>query len=333
MALPLAVSLVVASCDFLTAGTVPGNGEDPDAPVAPSEPETPSTGVVRPQAQPEASSNGAAGGGSVVVGGGTYSAGGSVEPADASGMTALLVIGNADFDYREYSEAREQLERKGHDVKVAAAQQSIATPKPGTAAAGGGTIMPDVTLANADPAAFDALLILGGWGASSYLYGFDGAMTNASYAPSSEAAARFNEIVATFLAQDKYVAAIGYGVAVLAWTRIDELSPLSGKAVVASEQGTPACVVEGRAYEDDELPVRHHLERNGATMSEAGAIGNPATDADDVATDGRIVTAQNAGAAAELGRTLGTLMREWLESHPRPAADQAAAALSSPETP
>jgi putative intracellular protease/amidase len=67
-------------------------------------------------------------------------------------------------------------------------------------------------------------------------------------------------------------------------------------------------------------------------MSEAAAVGNPATDADDVATDGRIVTAQNAGAAAELGRTLGTLMREWLESHPRPVADDAAASLSSPET-
>lgn len=333
MALPLAVSLAVASCDFLTSGTVPGNGEDPDAPVTPPEPETPSTGVVRPQAQPETNASGVAGSGSMVVAGGTYSEGGSVEPAEASGMTALLVIGNADFDFREYSEAREQLERTGHDVKVAAAQQSISTPKPGTAKAGGGTVMPDVALANADPALFDALLIVGGWGASSYLYAFDGAMTNASYAPLPEAAARFNEIVATFLAQDKYVAAIGYGVAALAWARVDEMSPLSGRTVVASEKGTPACVVDGRAYEDDELPVRHHLERNGATMSEAGAVGNPATDADDVATDGRIVTAQNAEAAAELGRTLGTLMREWLESHPRPAADDAAASLSSPENP
>ncbi len=76
-----------------------------------------------------------------------------------------------------------------------------------------------------------------------------------------------------FLAEGKYVAGLCNAVSVLAWARVDGKSPLQGKRVCAPTREAAAGIYNGRQAQPS---CRWHPEANGAILSPAGAIGDPA---------------------------------------------------------
>lgn len=295
--------LAMPGCDFLTAGTVPGNGEDPDAPPQPVEPESPATGVVRPQAQP-AQNITSIHPDSISIAGGVYYPGGSVETVVKTGIKVLVVIAQTDFHYGEYVAVRDGLQEKGHTVVVAAPRRQIALPQPGTATLASGSVMPDRALNQVEPDDYGAMVLVGGWGAVSFFSAFEGDFPR--YARDVDAANFVADLVQAFIVDDKPIAAIGFGQGVLAWLRLDEMSPLQGKNVAGSQLNGPECLIAGQSYADGKLPLRYHLDTNSALVQESKTLGNPASDADDIVIDGWLLTAAGVGSAQRLGRDLGT---------------------------
>ncbi len=245
--------------------------------------------------------------------------------ADSSSQPAplpvLLVIANQDFYYREYSETRRSLELSGLTVKVAAATTSRCLPTGGSGQPIGldGSVVPNLPVAKVDASDYSAIVFVGGWGSSMYQYAysdpnFDGRI-DSYYANSiyngngGEAKAAANELINDFVAQDKYVAGLCHGVTVLAWARVDGASPLQGKKVCATPGGSPATVYLSKSFANNELGVHEQVVANGAFSSPySGLIGNPATTADDVVVDGKIITGENYTSAPYLGRVLATLI-------------------------
>ncbi len=224
------------------------------------------------------------------------------------GKRVLIVIANQDFFYREYAEPREELERAGVPVTVAAGRKAACRPHSGTGeGADGGMVQPDLALSEVRAADFDAILFSGGWGSSAYQFAFPGRYSNQVYNGDPAVKAEVNRIINEFLTADKYVCALCNAVSVLAWARVNGKSPLEGKRVCAPVREAAVGIYDGRQAQPS---CRWHPERNGAILSPPGAIGDPRTNTDDVLVDGRIITGEDDTSAREMGRTIVRVLSE-----------------------
>lgn len=311
IAMCLFVSLT--ACRFLTAGGT--QSDEDEATARASDLPVNLTGTVKQQAQPASELPSYASGGQTAIAGGVYMAAGNIEPPQDSGSRVLVVIANKDFDFREYAAIRKTLERNGHSVVVAAERKLISTPEAGSAPVASGMVMPDLAWSNVDSNAYDALILVGGRGAYRYLQGFPGVFTDPKAKVQVDAAARLNLLISSMIAQDKHIAALGTAIAILAWARHDDSSPIASRQVAGADVGLPACTLDGRSYTDGQVSLRYQLERNGAIVADPGLIGNPSTSADDVVADGRFLTGAGAEAATEFAQILGTLLDDWRDNH------------------
>ena len=242
----------------------------------------------------------------------------------ATPKPVLMVLANQDFYYREYADTRRSLEASRLVVKVAAATTARCIPTPGTGQPAGldGGVVPDLPLAKASASDYSAIVFVGGWGSSMYQYAYndpnlDGTIDsyyvnpfyngddNLTDGKPGEAKAEVNRLINDFVDQDKYVTAICHGVSVLAWARVDGASPIRGKKVAATVNGSPATEYLGSSYADNELSVHEQIVANGGfTNPYSGQYGDPTTVADDVIVDGRIITAENYDSALLFGRVM-----------------------------
>lgn len=87
---------------------------------------------------------------------------------------------------------------------------------------------------------FDAILFIGGWSASACQYAFPGTYVNALYDGHAETKAIVNRLIKEFSAQNKYLTAIRPGVSVLAWARVNGVSPLAGHHATGGPYGPSA---------------------------------------------------------------------------------------------
>lgn len=221
--------------------------------------------------------------------------------SSAAGKRVLIVIANHHFFYREYGDPRQELERAGVKVTVAAGRVAPCRPHEGSGqGADGGVVTPDIAMANVKADDYDAILFSGGWGASMYQFAFNGRYNDASYNGDRATKTQVNRVINDFVAQDKYVAALCNGTSVLAWARVNGKSPLAGKRVCAPQREAPPGIYEGRPAQPS---CRWHAEKNGAVMSPPGSIGRPGA-ADDVSVDGKILTGEDDISAREMGRKL-----------------------------
>ena len=86
---------------------------------------------------------------------------------------------------------------------------------------------------------------------------------------------------------------------------VDGVSPLDGKHVSVPYIGSPAVVYNGIFYNYYQLGQYEQVADNGGIANTViGQYGNPATVADSVVVDGRIITAENYAAAAWFGTML-----------------------------
>lgn len=225
-----------------------------------------------------------------------------------TGKRVLLVIANQDFFYREYAEPREELERAGIQVTVAAGRKVPCRPHDGSGqGADGGIVTPDIPLSEAKAEDYDAILFSGGWGSSMYQFAFRGRYNNAVYNGDPQTKATVNRLINDFLAADKYTCALCNAVSVLAWARVDGQSPLRGKRVCAPTREAAAGNYNGRQMQPS---CRWHPEANGALLSPAGSVGDPTTNRDDVLVDGLIITGEDDPSAREMGRRLAQLLTQ-----------------------
>jgi putative intracellular protease/amidase len=208
----------------------------------------------------------------------------------ATPQPVLMVVANQDFNYTEYAATRASLEAHGLQVVVAAGATRAAQPQSGGP---GSPVQPDLALSAADAERYSAVVFVGGWGASSYQYAFSGTYDNPAYRTPLAIRDDVNRLIGAFTAHDKPVAAICHGVSVLAWARVDGVSPLRRRTVVGPAGGTPGFRFRGVHVPDAEQPARWQIEMNGATMLTSASVGNPTTSTDDVIVDGRIITAEN----------------------------------------
>lgn len=227
-------------------------------------------------------------------------------PSKADSKTSskhvLIVIANHHFFYREYADPREELERAGFRVTIAAGRKEACRPHNGSGEpSNGGVVTPNVSLADVKASDYDALLFSGGWGASMYQFAFEGRYDEPAYNGNRAIKKEANRIINEFIEQDKYVAALCNGTSILAWARVDGKSPLDGKLVCAPTRQAAPGLYDGRRLQPS---CRWHAEVNGARMSPAGAIGQPNTAADDVAIDGKILTGEDDISAREMGKRL-----------------------------
>src|SRR5262245_58305960 len=81
----------------------------------------------------------------------------------ADPLPVLMVLADQqDFYYREYGDTRIGLEAAGVEVEVAAATTNPTFPHPGTGETGSGMVVPDIALADVDPADYSAIVFVGG---------------------------------------------------------------------------------------------------------------------------------------------------------------------------
>lgn len=220
----------------------------------------------------------------------------------AGGKRVLMIIANQDFFYREYGEPRQEFERAGFRVTVAAGRRGPCHPHGGSGQGpDGGVVQAELALSEVRTQDYDAVLFSGGWGASAYQYAFPGSYNNRAYNGDRATKAQANRIIEEMVNQDKYVAALCNGVSVLAWARVNGRSPLQGKRVCAPQREAAAGIYNGRQAQP---PCRWHPEVNGAIMSPPGVLGQPGTAADDVMVDGKILTGEDDISAREMGRRL-----------------------------
>ena len=224
-------------------------------------------------------------------------------------LPVLMVLANTHFYYREYSETRIGLEAEGREVVVAAGQQAWCSPHANSGqGAESGMVWPDLALADVVADDYAAITFVGGWGSSHYQYEFPGSYNHLYYGDDSHRDL-VNQLVNDFVAQDKYVTAICFGVTVLAWARVNGVSVLDGKTVASYPWGSPSCEIDGVSYGGNVVPTSWHMEENGAVQLPAQSIGDPTTAADDVFIDLsngiRVITAQDYDSALQFGHTLG----------------------------
>lgn len=220
----------------------------------------------------------------------------------AETLPVLMVIANQDFYYQEYATVRNELAGRGLRVVVAAGRKSDAIPQ--AASTPRGIVRPDFALGDVSAADYSAVVFVGGWGASSYQYAFSGTYQSLAHQPDPYVADAVNRLINDLADQDKPVAAISHGVTVLAWARVDGVSPLYGRTVAVSPGGSPAFKYEGQTYGRAMVPAHWHVIKNGGKARTAASAGDPLSSADDVVVDGRIITAENYDSAALFSRTL-----------------------------
>ncbi|MFO0877716.1 MAG: cadherin domain-containing protein [Gemmataceae bacterium] len=240
--------------------------------------------------------------------------------------TLLVIADQQDFYYKEYNDTRASLLAAGVPVVVAATTTNVSTPHPGSGqpANSSGAVTPDIALANVNSANYSAIAFVGGWGASMYQYAyndpnFDGTTDNFYWNAPYNGDANLNDgviapqkvvvnqLINQFLAADKPVAAVCHGVTVLAWARVDGVSPLAGRQVsVPLTVGSPNQYYGGaeRVYPYLSGQYDQVVANGGLANTVSGQYGNPATVADDVVVDGRIITAENYDSAAYFGTVI-----------------------------
>lgn len=221
--------------------------------------------------------------------------------ADSSPSPVLMVIANRDFYYQEYAAVRSSLEARGLRVIVAAGDKTAAVPQ---GMMSGLAVQPDRALAAVDASDYSAIVFVGGWGSSQYQYAFSGSYANAAYNGTRTVREAVGRVVNDFVAQDKPVAAIDHGVTVLAWARVDGVSPIRGRVVVGPAGGMPGHRLGRDGYVDGERAMRWQIEGNGALMLNAMSVGDPLSAADDVWVDGRIITGENPASAARFAEAI-----------------------------
>jgi len=214
--------------------------------------------------------------------------------------TGVLILPNANYSHDEYVAVRAALEAAGLEIRVAAGTLAPCVPWGGSL---DDAVQPDMTIAAVDPSSYVGVVFIGGWGSSAYQYAFDGTYLDPIYSRDRLVTDSVNRLIGAFLAQGKPVGAVGHAVTVLAWARVDGVSPLRKKTVSAWAGGGPAFSLGGRVYSDATISTRWHVEKNGGAMPLSSAIGNPTTDADDVWVDGKIITAENVNAIDAFAKT------------------------------
>lgn len=228
-------------------------------------------------------------------------------PVSEGGDRVLIVIANDGFFYREYADPREELERAGFAVEVAAGRKAPCRPHDHSGQGGSdGIVHPDLAIADADPNRYRAILFSGGWGSSMYQYAFQGSYNNRAYngdRPTKEAT---NRLINAFVEQDKYVCALCHGVSVLAWSRVNGRSLLAGRRATGPTRQGPAGIYNWRQAQPSS---RWGSEQNGARMVAPNSVGNPGTAADDIVIDGKIMTGQDDISAREMGRQLAKQLK------------------------
>ena len=219
-------------------------------------------------------------------------------------LPVLMVIPNQDFYYREYSETRESLVAASVPVVVAAATLDTAIPHDDSGQGDdGGFVHPDLTLFDVAAAEYSAIVFVGGWGASVYQYAFEGEYDRDIYNGGELLTSTVNDVINDFVAQGKYVTALCHGVSVLAWARVDGVSPVEGRTVSSFAGAAPrADGISGT--------TRDQIEANGATVVASRSIGDPTTSADDVVVDGMIITAEDYDSAYAFGAVIAERVAE-----------------------
>lgn len=249
----------------------------------------------------------------------------SAHTLDARPLPVLLVIADQrDFHYKEYSDTRQSLEEAGIRVRVAATttQRSYPHPDTGQPAGSDGSVVPDLALEQVREGEYSAIGFVGGWGSSMYQYAYNdpdfNGVTDNFYVHGpyngdvnlhdgrlSDSKIMVNRLIQRFLKSNKPVAGICHGVTVLAWARVDGVSPLRGKRVATPFIGSPACYYRGRWYANFQLSQQTQILANGGLPNlVSGQRGDPSTAADDVVVDGRIITAENFDSASLFGAVI-----------------------------
>ena len=223
-----------------------------------------------------------------------------------AGSRVLIVIANEGFFYREYGDPRQELERAGFQVEVAAARRSPCRPHANSGqGADGGVVQPDLAITDVDPKRYAAILFSGGWGSSMYQYAFQGSYSNRAYNGDRRTKEAANRLINAFVEQDKYVCALCHGVSVLAWSRVKGRSLLAGRRATGPTRQGPAGIYNGQQAQP---PSRWNSEQNGARMVAPNSVGDRRTAADDVVIDGKILTGQDDISAREMGRQMARLL-------------------------
>lgn len=230
-------------------------------------------------------------------------------PAPSVQKKVLMVIANNGFYYQEYADPRRALEESGIQVVVAAGTLTQAVPHAETGQPAGdpGTVIPDLTLEQADSGDFDALVIAGGWGATNYYFAYPGTLLDSQWAPVPAAAGRINTLIGNFLTQGKPILGVCNGVNVLSWARVGGVSPLEGKQVSAPSLDVPDQTYKSVTYYaggSPRLPMYVFAADNGGIVKAFNSVGDSSTGTDDVTEDGLILTAQDNTSAYWGGRLL-----------------------------
>jgi putative intracellular protease/amidase len=163
----------------------------------------------------------------------------------------LMLVANNGFFFQEYADPRSALEAAGIEVDVASVDGGTAIPHAGSYDGRFTGLSPAIVnltgtlaVADVDYGAYDALVIVGGWGASRYYFAYPGTLVDAAWQRSEPAATAVNALIAAFVAAGKDILAVCNGVNVLAWARVPSpggpVSPLAGRNVRAPWGSAPA---------------------------------------------------------------------------------------------
>lgn len=240
-------------------------------------------------------------------------------------LPVLMVISDQrDFFYQEYGDTKLSLEEKGFAVQVAATTTSPSTPHWDSGQTGSGVVVPDLALADVEAANYSAIVFVGGWGSSMYQYDFNGVYSDPLYRGDIATKAKVNQLINDFVDQDKYVTAICHATTILAWARVDGVSPIAGKVVMTPQGGVtngggPPVWWNGHYYTYYEFRQVDMMEMNGGITMPHASVGLPGTTADDVWVDGKIITAEDNFSAREFGRVIGDHLLADLEPPPNVA--------------
>jgi len=227
----------------------------------------------------------------------------------AQTLPVLLVVADRqDFYYREYSDTRQSLENAGLTVHVAASSTLPTFPHPGSGQAPGssGQVNPDVALSHVQSANYSAMVFIGGWGSSMYQSSaFPGDYAFDHYDGNTAVKNTVNQLISEFHAADKHLGFICHAVTVAAWARVNGSSLVAGRTVSVPHIGSPAVLYNNRWYDAFALSQYEQVVANGGRANlRSGQYGNPATAADDVVVDGRLITAENYDSAADFGTVI-----------------------------
>ncbi len=104
---------------------------------------------------------------------------GETTRSESQPKPVLMVIANQDFYHREYYETRESLEAAGLEVVIATTTTDTATPHAVSVIEGREpNVEPDLALSDAKSEDDSAIVFVGGYGAASYQYAYEGTYDN-----------------------------------------------------------------------------------------------------------------------------------------------------------